>query len=610
MTGVSDEVYDVALSYAGEQLDYVKKVAASLRRRRVRVFFAKNEIVKMWGENLVVFLQQVFEKGCRYCVMFSSREYKRKFYPTVERESALSDAVKFMEKRILPVRFDDTELPGLPGATCYVKTVDYEPSQLAKLISEKIKLNVEETRKTILNNSEEMLKSTNIVDWENGIGLILRLLSESTRSTRSPDPDPFKVSDDLMHLDSSAREVFKILLNKCLDNNNYSIASVVLDGIDKYQPILGKAQKEALFSNWMDFFREIYNEKLRSILEEFMERKSKIYDTDAYNFFVHFGRTLIEPMLHSVGIEKELYTCFVGVGIIKEIAFDGIAGENEFHTATHDNITTLPFSSFLEPLLYQLSRLVLKFSKGTYDDSDLWYVTKGIAEFIFAALMKMRDRGLFTDCSRIGSGWLFQNPLFIHAFIECKYLQRLFECDSPERFDYILDPIIQAVKDKSNEMKFNQIERLADFALATWPAQKQIYQRIADALTRLCLACIGVMDDSKKFRYARELARLLVSGKKDMHYIHDLTIGVKALASSIEYGDFDNNLKEFQQYIGLLREHANDVKASLVSDATYKQNTNVDDVFKSIEPGEWDIETAKICLEFWPSQKDEYHISD
>src|SRR5262245_39904870 len=44
--------YDVCLSFAGEDRDYVKRVAEELHRRQVRVFYDQFEISHLWGKNL------------------------------------------------------------------------------------------------------------------------------------------------------------------------------------------------------------------------------------------------------------------------------------------------------------------------------------------------------------------------------------------------------------------------------------------------------------------------------------------------------------------------------------------------------------------------------
>ena len=59
-------------------------------------------------------------------------------WPQHERRAALSRAIKAGGDYVLPVRFDDTEVPGLPDTVQYVKAEDYDPVALATLISKKI----------------------------------------------------------------------------------------------------------------------------------------------------------------------------------------------------------------------------------------------------------------------------------------------------------------------------------------------------------------------------------------------------------------------------------------------------------------------------------------
>lgn len=45
-------IYDVALSFAGEDREYVEEVAIVLKRFGVRVFYDKFEETELWGKNL------------------------------------------------------------------------------------------------------------------------------------------------------------------------------------------------------------------------------------------------------------------------------------------------------------------------------------------------------------------------------------------------------------------------------------------------------------------------------------------------------------------------------------------------------------------------------
>ena len=133
--------YDVALSFAGEQRTYVEKVAAALRRRGIRPFYDDYEKAALWGKDLYEHLDWVYQKAARYCVLFASEAYAKKVWTTHERRSAQARALQSAEEYVLPVRFDDTEVPGLRPTIAHVEAASNTPAQLAKLISESLLVN-------------------------------------------------------------------------------------------------------------------------------------------------------------------------------------------------------------------------------------------------------------------------------------------------------------------------------------------------------------------------------------------------------------------------------------------------------------------------------------
>lgn len=137
-TEPSTGYYDVALSFAGEDRDYVEKVAASLREKGVRVFYDKFEAARLWGKDLVDYLQDVYQNRARFCVLFISQHYVNKPWPRHERRSAQARALVANEEYLLPARFDDTALPGLPPSIGFVDLRGLDPEDFAELILEKI----------------------------------------------------------------------------------------------------------------------------------------------------------------------------------------------------------------------------------------------------------------------------------------------------------------------------------------------------------------------------------------------------------------------------------------------------------------------------------------
>jgi hypothetical protein len=134
------ENYDVALSFAGEDREYVEEVASILKSLGVRVFYDKYEKVSLWGKNLYLHLQDVYAQRARYTVMFISKHYKGKLWTNHERESAQARAFSEKKEYILPARFDDTQIPGILSTVGYIDLNEYTPTQFADLIRQKIGL--------------------------------------------------------------------------------------------------------------------------------------------------------------------------------------------------------------------------------------------------------------------------------------------------------------------------------------------------------------------------------------------------------------------------------------------------------------------------------------
>ena len=69
--------------------------------------------------------------------MFISAEYATKPWTRHERRSALARALE-EDEYVLPVRFDDTDLPGLRPTVKYVDLAEIAPQSLVDLIAVKL----------------------------------------------------------------------------------------------------------------------------------------------------------------------------------------------------------------------------------------------------------------------------------------------------------------------------------------------------------------------------------------------------------------------------------------------------------------------------------------
>lgn len=130
--------YDVCLSFAGEDRPYVSQVAQALKERGITFFYDEDEQADLWGKDLYEHFAYIYGQAARYCILFASHHYARKHWTTHERENAQARALKETKEYILPARFDDTQIPGLPATVGYVNLATMEPESLAELISKKV----------------------------------------------------------------------------------------------------------------------------------------------------------------------------------------------------------------------------------------------------------------------------------------------------------------------------------------------------------------------------------------------------------------------------------------------------------------------------------------
>ena len=112
--------YDVALSFAGEDRHHAERLAELLRAEEYSVFYDEYELAKLWGKDLYVYLSSVYKDQAEYCIMFLSKHYARKMWTNRERQSAQARAFEENQEYILPVRLDDTEIPGILPTVGYL----------------------------------------------------------------------------------------------------------------------------------------------------------------------------------------------------------------------------------------------------------------------------------------------------------------------------------------------------------------------------------------------------------------------------------------------------------------------------------------------------------
>ena len=147
-TQIKEELkYDVVLSFAGEQRNYVEEVSKYLEENNINYFYDENNKAELWGKNLIEEFDRIYSKESKYCLMFISKSYKDKMWPTLERRAALERNLKSKKEYILPIRFDDTEIDGLHTSIGYLDARKKKPIEIVESFLEIIGRHYDKSKK-------------------------------------------------------------------------------------------------------------------------------------------------------------------------------------------------------------------------------------------------------------------------------------------------------------------------------------------------------------------------------------------------------------------------------------------------------------------------------
>lgn len=130
--------YQVALSFAGEDRSIVKSLADLLTTEGVSVFYDQYEQSNLWGKDLYQHLQYVYSDAAQFCVIFISRFYAKKLWARHELKQAQARAFRESREYILPIRLDDTAIPGIPETVGYIDIRQFSLEDVMALLVKKI----------------------------------------------------------------------------------------------------------------------------------------------------------------------------------------------------------------------------------------------------------------------------------------------------------------------------------------------------------------------------------------------------------------------------------------------------------------------------------------
>ncbi len=130
--------YDVAVSFAGEDRSIVEECVRLLTDAGYHVFYDLWEEHVLLGKDLYQYLDTVYRSTARYCLIFVSKNYVKKAWATHELRSAQARAFEEESEYILPVRLDDTVLPGLRPTIGYLDLRRYSTEHVVSVLVRKL----------------------------------------------------------------------------------------------------------------------------------------------------------------------------------------------------------------------------------------------------------------------------------------------------------------------------------------------------------------------------------------------------------------------------------------------------------------------------------------
>lgn len=134
--------FRVALSFPGEHREFIRHVAARLSGRlgRGRVLYDEYHEAEFAHIDLDTHLQRLYHDESELIVVFLSAHYNVNEWCGLEWR-AIRDLIKRGRgPAVMPVRFDNTEIPGLFSTSGYIWVGDREPNVIADLILERLEI--------------------------------------------------------------------------------------------------------------------------------------------------------------------------------------------------------------------------------------------------------------------------------------------------------------------------------------------------------------------------------------------------------------------------------------------------------------------------------------
>lgn len=171
--------HEVAISYASEDREIAEQIAQSLRKKGVSVFYDRFYKSELWGKKLSIWFKEKYGKSSRFVLVLVSRHYPVKDWTDFEFSIATAEEKKRKNEFILPVRLDNTKLPGLRSDKVYLDFKKEGLNEVVNCLVQKVKTAAsEKTPEETFREAYEEWRIDGFLPGETKVNYFLENLSE------------------------------------------------------------------------------------------------------------------------------------------------------------------------------------------------------------------------------------------------------------------------------------------------------------------------------------------------------------------------------------------------------------------------------------------------
>lgn len=136
-TATNAPIYDVVISYAGEDREYAQMLVTALQQQSIRVFYDKEAIDRLAAEPLPQKLRDIYENEGKYCVVLFSKHYVSKHWTMQELKAAIT-RLKRAKGYVFTIRLDDTKVPNELANIAYLTWGEDNAETITDVILKKL----------------------------------------------------------------------------------------------------------------------------------------------------------------------------------------------------------------------------------------------------------------------------------------------------------------------------------------------------------------------------------------------------------------------------------------------------------------------------------------